>query len=301
MAITIPPNELMADDMTSTQASAATMPVSQKRPMPEVAAVDEVRAAAEAESRRKQERAQAALAESRREQERARAALAESRREQERAQAALAKSRREQERAQTARVMYERDLLAAELALAQGRLTQPPQDNAHTLFKQLVASNPESTEARRGFQAVGAALVNRAFAELAAKRWSDARATLEAAAEAGASASLTDDLSSEVAYQQRLADAEAGRFAALYPAAELVALNRTMPGLRRYAPDEIDKVQIEFTISAAGRVQDIEVLGGPSERLERVVRQAVTDWRFEPVLSGTRPIPVRTRVGLGMP
>ena len=231
----------------------------------EIARAERARAAAEAEARRKQEQAQA------------------------------------QAQAQAAQVRYERDLLAAELALVQGRLTQPAEDNAHTLYKQLVASNPESSEARRGFQAVGAALVNRAFAELAAKRWSDARATLEAAAEAGASLSLTEDLRSEVAYQQRLADAEAGRFAALYPAAELVALNRTMPRLRRYERDEIEKVQIEFTVSVAGSVQDIEVLGGPSQRLERALRQAVTDWRFEPVLSGTRPIPVRTRVGLEIP
>ena len=164
-----------------------------------------------------------------------------------------------------------------------------------------MASNPESSEARRGFQAVGAALVNRAFAELAAKRWSEARATLTAAAEAGASPNLVANLSGEVDYQQRLADAEAGRFTTLYPEAELVALNRTTPRLRRFAPDDIDQVQIEFTISAAGTVQDIEVLGAPPQRLERVVRQAVTDWRFEPVLSGNRPIPVRTRVGLDIP
>jgi len=298
---TIPTNELTADDITSTQVSAVAEPVTQSIPTPEVATVDAARAAAEAKSRREQERAQAALAESRRKQQRAQAALEASRREQEQAQAALEASRREQERAQTALVRYERDLLAAELALAQGRLTQPPENSAFSLYKQLVASNPESSEAKRGFQAVGAALVNRAFAELAAKRWSDAQATLAAAAEAGASPSLVNDLSGEVVYQQRLADAEAGRFATLYPAAELVALKRTTPRLRRYAPDDIDMVQIEFTISIAGNVQDIEVLGGPSQRLERAVREAVTDWRFEPVLSGTRPIPVRTRVGLEIP
>ena len=207
----------------------------------------------------------------------------------------------EPEQAQVALLLYERDLLAAELALAQGRLTHPPENSAYTLFQKLVASNPESPEARRGFQALGPALVNRAFAEVAARRWSDAQATLAAAAEVGASPSLVADLSRDVAYQQRLADAEAGRFDTLYPEAELVALNRTTPRLRRYAPDGMNTVQIEFTISVAGDVQDIEVLGAPPQRLERVVRQAVTDWRFEPVLSGTRPIPVRTRIGLKIP
>ena len=192
--------------------------------------------------------------------------------------------------------------------MAKGRLTQPPEDSAYTLYKRLVAFNPESSEARRGLQAVGAALVNRAFAELAAKRWSDARATLAAAAEAGASPDLIANLSGEVDYQRRLADAEAGRFDALYPSADLVALNRKPPRLRRGAPrlrrstpDGIDKVQVEFTISAAGIVQDIEVLGAPPQQLERAIRDAVTDWRFEPVLSGTRPIPVRTRFDLKLP
>jgi hypothetical protein len=280
VVIAIPPNELMADDITSTPTVAAAKPLSQNRPTPEVVERAAPRNTAATPKRNPVSRREVAGADPARSE---------------------AESRRKQEQAQTALVMYERDLLAAELALVQGRLTQPPEDSAFTLYKKLVASNPESSEARRGFKAVGAALVNRAFAEVAAKRWSDARATLAAAAEAGASPNLVADLSGEVAYQQRLADAEAGRFAALYPAAELVALNRATPRLRRYAPDGIDMVQIEFTISVAGNVQDIEVLGAPPQRLERVVRQAVTDWRFEPVLSGTRPIPVRTRIGLEIP
>ncbi len=286
VVIAIPPNEPVAETIASTPAIAAAKPLSQNRPTPEVAERTAPRNTSSAPSTRNPV--------SRREVAGAGPAPTSE-------AAAEAELRREQEQAQMALVIYERDLLAAELALAQGRLTQPPEDNAYSLYKKLVASNPESSDARRGFQALGAALVNRAFAELAAKRWGDARATLAAAAEAGASPNLVADLSGEVAYQQRLADAEAGRFAALYPAAELVALKRTTPRLRRYAPDGIDMVQIEFTVSVAGNVQDIEVLGGPPQRLERIVRQAVTDWRFEPVLSGTRPIPVRTRVGLEIP
>lgn len=278
------PNEFVADDLTSTPAVVERVTPSNTATTPQD--TESQRANQNRESQRALARANKARAEER-------ATLA--------AAAAEAELRREQEQAQTALVVYERDLLAAKLALAQGRLTQPPENSAFALYKQLVASNPESAEARSGFQALGTALVNRAFAEVAAKRWTAARATLAAAAEAGASPDLVADLSGEVAYQQRLADAEAGRFAALYPAAELVALSRTTPRLRRYAPDGIDMVQIEFTISVTGSVQDIEVLGAPPQRLERVVRQAVTDWRFEPVLSGTRPIPVRTRMGLEIP
>ena len=299
---------ITADDLTSAPAVVDEEPFTQNLPTLEIAdpAVALVEAAQIEEARIEEARLEAAEREAAR-LEAARIEAAQKEAANAARAAALAKaeteaqSQREQEQAQTAQVRYERDLLAAELALAQGRLTEPSEDNAYSLYQSLVASNPESSEARRGFQAVGAALVNRAFAELAARRWSEARATLTAAAEAGASPNLVANLSGEVDYQQRLADAEAGRFATLYPEAELVALNRTTPRLRRFAPDDIDQVQIEFTISAAGTVQDIEVLGAPPQRLERVVRQAVTDWRFEPVLSGNRPIPVRTRVGLDIP
>ena len=299
---------ITADDLTSAPAVVDEEPFTQNLPTLEIAdpAVALVEAAQIEEARIEEARLEAAEREAAR-LEAARIEAAQKEAANAARAAALAKaeteaqSQREQEQAQTAQVRYERDLLAAELALAQGRLTEPSEDNAYSLYQSLVASNPESSEARRGFQAVGAALVNRAFAELAARRWSEARATLTAAAEAGASPNLVANLSGEVDYQQRLADAEAGRFAALYPEAELVALNRTTPRLRRFAPDDIDQVQIEFTISAAGTVQDIEVLGAPPQRLERAVRQAVTDWRFEPVLSGNRPIPVRTRVGLDIP
>ena len=289
-------------DALPTPAVAATTPLSQNRPTPDVVtqaaptipAATPQNAGSQPTNPTRARRREVAETDTART-----AALVETRAEA-RAEAE-AQAQREQDQAQTAQVTYERDLLAAELALAQGRLTEPPADNAYTLYKQLVASNPESSEARRGFQALGAALVNRAFAELAARRWGEARATLAAAAEAGASPNLVADLSGEVDYQQRLADAEAGRFNTLYPEGELVALNRTTPRLRRFASDGIDQVQIEFTISVAGTVQDIEVLGAPPQRLERIVREAVTDWRFEPVLSGTRPIPVRTRVGLDIP
>ena len=299
---------ITADDLTSAPAVVDEEPFTQNLPTLEIAdpAVALVEAAQIEEARIEEARLEAAEREAAR-LEAARIEAAQKEAANAARAAALAKaeteaqSQREQEQAQTAQVRYERDLLAAELALAQGRLTEPSEDNAYSLYQSLVASNPESSEARRGFQAVGAALVNRAFAELAARRWSEARATLTAAAEAGASPNLVANLSGEVDYQQRLADAEAGRFATLYPEAELVALNRTTPRLRRFAPDDIDQVQIEFTISAAGTVQDIEVLGAPPQRLERAVRQAVTDWRFEPVLSGNRPIPVRTRVGLDIP
>jgi hypothetical protein len=97
----------------------------------------------------------------------------------------------------------QRDLQAADLALAQGRLTTPPESSAATLYNRVLAEDPRSPEATRGLQSVRQALINRALAALAAGRLDDAQRTLEAAAEVGADPGLVADLSAEVAFRQR--------------------------------------------------------------------------------------------------
>jgi hypothetical protein len=97
----------------------------------------------------------------------------------------------------------QRDLQAADLALAQGRLTTPPESSAATLYNRVLAEDPKSPEATRGLQSVRQALINRALAALAAGRLDDAQRTLEAAAEVGADPGLVADLSAEVAFRQR--------------------------------------------------------------------------------------------------
>lgn len=94
-----------------------------------------------------------------------------------------------------------RDLHAAHLALAQGRLTTPPDGSAYALFSRVLAADPGSPEAAAGLQAVRQALINRALAQLAGGELDDAYRTLQAAAEAGADAGLVADLLAEVEYR----------------------------------------------------------------------------------------------------
>ena len=107
-----------------------------------------------------------------------------------------------------AELALRRDLLAADLALAQGRLTTPPEGSAYTLYNRVLALDPGSPEARTGLQAVRQELINRALAQLAGNALDDARRSLQAAANAGADPQLIADLRSEVDYRQRLSNVE---------------------------------------------------------------------------------------------
>ncbi len=112
-------------------------------------------------------------------------------------------------RALAAELALRRDLVAADLALAQGHLTTPPETSAYTLYSRVLAQDPGSADARSGLQSVRQELINRALARLASGALDDAHRSLRAAADAGAPAELIADLRGELDYQQRLTSMEA--------------------------------------------------------------------------------------------
>lgn len=200
-------------------------------------------------------------------------------------------------RAAAAALSLQRDLQAADLALAQGRLTSPPEDSAYTLYSRVLSRSPGSEQATKGLNAVRQGLVNRALAQLAGNALDDARRTLQGAEEAGANPLLVSDLRGEVEYRQRLTDARAGQFDSLYPADQLVPVSQEPPRLRRSPSDgEAVSVEVQFTVTENGDVSDVAVLGNPPQSLEEAVGRAVEKWRFKPVLYNGRPLPVRSSV-----
>lgn len=104
-----------------------------------------------------------------------------------------------------------RDLQAANLALAEGRLTMPPDSNAYRLYNRVLAVDPGSPEAMEGLQAVRQALINRALAQLAGDELEAARRTLQSAADTGADADLVTNLLAEVDYRESLVGGQARR------------------------------------------------------------------------------------------
>ena len=113
-------------------------------------------------------------------------------------------------RAQAAEEARRRALFAADEALAQGRLTSPPDANALALYNRVLALDPGSQEARNGLQSVREGLINRAMAQLAGNALEDARRSLQAAADAGADPMLVANLQSEVAYRLQQTEASSG-------------------------------------------------------------------------------------------
>ncbi len=109
--------------------------------------------------------------------------------------------------ARASELARQRALFAADQALAQGRLTTPPDANAYALYNRVLTLDPESPEARNGLKSVREKLINRALAELAGNALDDARRSLEAAAGVGADPSLVANLQDEVAYRQQLINA----------------------------------------------------------------------------------------------
>ena len=99
-----------------------------------------------------------------------------------------------------------RALFAADRALAQGRLTSPPESSAYALYNRVLALDPGSGEAKKGLQSVRQGLINRALAQLAGNALDDARQSLQAAADAGADPMLVADLRGEIDSRQRLMD-----------------------------------------------------------------------------------------------
>jgi hypothetical protein len=200
----------------------------------------------------------------------------------------------EQDRGQP--IDLQRDLLAADEALAEGRLISPEDTSALALYSRVLSYDPESQGALKGIASVRQQLINRAFAELAAGEWDLVPATLDAAEKAGATGGIVADLRGEASYQMRLARAQAGQFDDLYPSQQLDAIEQEMPRLSRWRSAGYREVEIEFTVTVGGTVSDLQILGNPPPRLADTIGRAVETWRFEPVLERGRPMPVRTRV-----
>lgn len=190
-----------------------------------------------------------------------------------------------------------RDLAAARLARRQGRLMAPEENSAYALYSRVLERDPDSVEARTGLQAVRQGLINQALAQLAGNALNEARATLQAAASAGANPMLVADLLGEVNARQRVVEAQNEESEPLYPVDQLVPVTMDPPSVPRGATGAGDvAIEVRFTVTEAGAVSDVDVLDAPPEPLAQAVQTAVSEWRFEPVLDNGQPVPVRSSV-----
>ena len=201
-------------------------------------------------------------------------------------------------------------LLAASEALQANRLIPPAENNALDQFQAVLAVDPESAAARRGIALVGEALIDRASAllldesvtlqDLGIAQQMINRAT-EIDADDAAIARVNQQISAineELVYQQRLADARAGKFEQITRISELQPIRRRLPEYpRALAERELTGFSaLEFTVTMDGEITDATIAESTHELFDNAALEAIANWRFKPFVENGRPVPVRTAV-----
>jgi TonB family protein len=96
---------------------------------------------------------------------------------------------------------------------------------------------------------------------------------------------------------EELLDASAQETQSLYPFSELTIISQKAPIYpRRALPGTSGSVDLEFTVTEAGKVRDVAAQGELPRSFIRAATQALRRWRFEPVLEDGEPVQVRTEV-----
>lgn len=186
-------------------------------------------------------------------------------------------------------------LEAASAALEAGRLTAPDEPNALALFNRVLELDPASDAARQGKRLVLQALIERAWSEIRANRFSTAEQTLENARVAGAESYTLVELEDEIVYRRALNDARRGNFERTLSIADLEVKRREVPDYPRSGRGD-GWVDVLFTVSETGEVVDAAISDSSSMDFEEAALRAINRWSFRPYLYKDRPLPVRVAI-----
>lgn len=184
-------------------------------------------------------------------------------------------------------------LAAAANALEAGRLLGP--DSAWQLFQDVLAERPDHAGARAGVLEVRAALLQRIRAAVADEAFEALPALFADAERVGVDADERASLEREVEYREHLAAMRVGRFGEPFLVSDLELIAERAPVYPRVALARGMEgwVDLEFTVSAAGRVEDIQVLDSSGALFHQASIEAIEGYRFAPYLLHGRPVPVR--------
>jgi TonB family protein len=185
-------------------------------------------------------------------------------------------------------------LKSANERLLQDRLIEPANDNAKYFYLRLKQLDPSNAALSPLLQDLGTRLAAKARRALilgqsdAAKTWLD-----EAGAIGFNSAEVSSaqhDLDAVVAKQNFMTN--------LVPSSQLKLIKSVPPVYPFRAQGKTEGwVEVEFTVSESGKVQDIAVRAAsvPGTFDEAAVK-AVSQWRYQPVLRDAKPVAVRTQI-----
>jgi protein TonB len=186
-------------------------------------------------------------------------------------------------------------LKSANERLLQDRLIEPANDNAKYFYLTLKQLDPGNAALSSVLQDLGTRLSSKARRALilgqtdAAKSWLD-----EAGAIGFTSAEVSSaqhDLDAALAKQNFMTN--------LVPANQLTLLKSVQPGYpaKAQAKKLEGWVDVEFTVSEAGKVKDVTVRAASIPGVfEDAAVKAVSQWRYQPILRDARPVPVRTQI-----
>jgi TonB family protein len=186
-------------------------------------------------------------------------------------------------------------LKSANERLLQDRLIEPENDNAKYFYLTLKQLDPGNAALGSVLQDLGTRLASKARRALilgqtdAAKSWLD---------EAGAIGFTSAEVSS-AQHDLEAALAKQNFMTNLVPANQLTLLKSVQPAypLKAQAKMLEGWVDVEFTVSEAGKVKDIAVRAASIPGVfEDAAVKAVSQWRYQPILRDARPVPARTQI-----
>ncbi|TVS10050.1 MAG: TonB family protein [Gammaproteobacteria bacterium] len=189
---------------------------------------------------------------------------------------------------------FEATLTAAVGALEEGRL-MGGDDSAWELFQAVLREHPDHSGAHGGILEVRAALGARTREAIAAEQFDTIPQLLEDARRAGVSEDQRSALRRELEYREHVAAMRLGRYGEPFRVSDLEVITERAPVYPRAAMTrQIEGwVDLEFTVSAAGRVEDVHVRESSASVFHQTSIDAVEGYQFAPYLLHGRPVPVR--------
>jgi TonB family protein len=179
--------------------------------------------------------------------------------------------------------------------LLQDRLIEPANDNAKYFYLTLKQLDPGNAALSSVLQDLGTRLASKARRALILGQIDAAKSWLEEAGAIGFTSaevsSAQHDLDTALAKQNFMKN--------LVPANQLTLLKSVQPAYPAKAQGKKLEgwVDLEFTVSEAGKVQDVAVRAASTPGVfEDAAVKAVSQWRYQPILRDARPVPVRTEI-----
>jgi TonB family protein len=179
--------------------------------------------------------------------------------------------------------------------MLQDRLIEPENDNAKYYFLSLRQLDPGNAALGSVLQDLGSRLTAKARRALVLGQYDAARSWLDESIAIGFT-------SAEISSLQQHLDAAVAKqtfMTTLIPPSQLKLLKSVQPAYpnKAQAGKMEGWVDVEFTVAESGNVKDIVVRATSNPGVfEDAAVKAVSQWRYQPVLRDSAPVPVRTQL-----